>query len=106
MTDSDELNEVSSSSNWPQVRSAPLITGGSLVAVGGLIALAGVIVGGLHLIAATRQWISEMEVPPSELARVKWAQARAAASAGVGAWQNGTRAVVVETPAVVEMPEA
>jgi hypothetical protein len=105
MTDSDEINEVSSR-NWPEVRSAPLITGGSLVAVGGLIALAGVIVGGLHLIAATRQWISEMEVPPSELARVKWAQARAAASAGVGAWQNGTRAVVVEAPAVVEVPEA
>jgi hypothetical protein len=105
MTDSDEINEVSSR-NWPEVRSAPLITGGSLVAVGGLIALAGVIVGGLHLIAATRQWISEMEVPPSELARVKWAQARAAASAGVGAWQNGTRAVVVEAPGVVEVPEA
>jgi hypothetical protein len=105
MTDSDELNEVSSSRNWPQVRSTPLITGGSLVAVGGLIALAGVIVGGLHLIAATRQWISEMEVPPSELARVKWAQARAAASAGASAWQNGTRPVV-EAPVVVEMPEA
>src|SRR5271169_3502401 len=105
MTDSDEINEVSSR-NWPQVRSAPLVTGGSLVAVGGLIALAGVIVGGLHLIAATRQWISEMEVPPNELARLKWAQAKAAASAGVGGWQNGTRAVVVEAPAVVEMPEA
>jgi hypothetical protein len=104
MTDSDEVNEVSSR-NWPQVRSAPLITGGSLVAVGGLIALAGVIVGGLHLIAATRQWISEMEVPPSELARLKWAQARAAASAGASAWQNGTRSVV-EAPVVVEMPEA
>jgi len=45
MTDSDE---VSNSSNWPQVRSAPLVTGGTLVAVGGLIALAGVIVGGKH----------------------------------------------------------
>ena len=100
MTDSDELNEVSSSRNFPQVRSAPLITGGSLVAVGGLIALAGVIVGGLHLIGATRQWISEMEVPPSELARLKWAQAKAAASAGASAWQNGAgRVVVVEEPA-------
>jgi hypothetical protein len=106
MTDSDELNEVNSSRNWPQVRSAPLVTGGSLVAIGGLIALAGVIVGGLHLLAATRQWISEMEVPPSELARLHWAKARAAASAGIGAYQNGTRAVVVEAPAVVSMPEA
>ena len=98
MTDSDE---VSSSSNWPQVRSAPLVTGGTLVAVGGLIALAGVIVGGMHLIAATRQWISEMEVPPSELAKIHWARARAAATAGANAWQNGTGsgAVIVEETA-------
>jgi hypothetical protein len=96
MTDSD-----TSSSNWPQVRTAPLVTGGSLVAVGGLIALAGVIVGGLHLITATRQWIAEMEVPPSELAKIKWAQAKAAATAGVGAWQNGTGSgtVIVEETA-------
>ena len=94
MTDIDEVSN--SSRNWPQVRTAPLVTGGTLVAVGGLIALAGVIVGGLHLIATTRQWISEMEVPPSELAKIKWAQAKAAASAGASAWQNGTRAVVVE----------
>ena len=85
----------------PQVRSAPLVTGGSLVAVGGLIALAGGFVGGLHLLAATRQWISEMEVPPSELARLNWAKAKAAAQAGMGAWQNGTGPAVV-----VEMPEA
>ena len=100
MTDSDEVIEASSR-NWPQVRSAPLDTGGSLVAVGGLIALAGVIVGGLHLLAATRQWISEMEVPPSELARLNWAKAKAAAQAGMGAWQNGTgpAVVVVEEPA-------
>jgi len=99
MTDSDEVSN--SSRNWPQVRTAPLVTGGTLVAVGGLIALAGVIVGGLHLIGATRQWISEMEVPPSELARLKWAQAKAAAQAGVGAWQNGSSpaVVVVEEPA-------
>jgi len=100
MTDSDEISSNSSRRNLPQVRSAPLVTGGTLVAVGGLIALAGVIVGGLHLIAATREWISEMEVPPSELARLKWAQAKAAASAGASAWQNGTGpAVVVEEPA-------
>jgi hypothetical protein len=96
MTDSD-----ASSSNWPQVRTAPLVTGGTLVAVGGLIALAGVIVGGLHLIAATRQWIGEMEVPPSELAKIKWAQAKAAATAGASAWQNGTGSgtVIVEETA-------
>ena len=41
--------------------------------------------------AATRRWIREMEVPPSELARLKYAQAKAAVAAGTSAWQNGTQ---------------
>ena len=41
---------------------------------------------------ATRRWIREMEVPPAEQARIRWAQARTAAAAGTAAWQNGTRA--------------
>lgn len=36
----------------------------------------------------------EMEVPPSELARLKWVQPRAAYTAGASAWQNGSRASV------------
>ena len=82
-------------SSWPQVRSGPIITGGSLVAVGGLIALAGLAVGGLHLLHATRQWVEEMEVPPSDLAKIKWAQAKSAAAAGTAAWQNGVQAHAV-----------
>jgi hypothetical protein len=82
-------NGVNSTSGL-QVRPAPLVTGGTLIAVGGAIALVGVAIGGAHLISATRQWIREMDVPPSELAKLKLAQARAAASAGADAWQNGT----------------
>ena len=33
-----------------------------------------------------------MEVPPSEQARIKWAQAKTAAAAGAAAWQNGASA--------------
>ncbi len=66
-----------------------LITGGALIGTGALIALAGMAVGGSHVVLATRQWIREMEVPPSELAKIKWAQARTAAAAGAAAWQNG-----------------
>ena len=76
----------------PTFRSGYLITGGSLVAAGALIALAGLAVGGLHMLSATRQWIQEMEVPPSELAKIKWTQARSAATAGAAAWQNGVSA--------------
>ena len=56
-----------------------------------MIVLAGLAVGGGHLLTATRRWVNEMEVPPSELARIKWTQARAAMSAGAQAWQNGNR---------------
>ncbi len=77
--------------NGPQFRTTPLITSAVMVGAGTLIALTGLAVGAGHLLSATRQWINEMEVPPSELARLKWTQARAAMTAGAAAWQNGTR---------------
>ena len=80
------------SRSLPTLRSGFLITGGSLVAAGVLIALAGLAVGGSHVLSATRRWIGEMELPPSELAKIKWTQARSAAAAGAAAWQNGVSA--------------
>ena len=82
----------SSSSSWPELRTGPIITGAALVGAGALIALAGLAVGGTHLFSATRRWIREMEVPPTEQARIKWAQAKTAAAAGAAAWQNGVSA--------------
>ena len=76
-------------SSWPELRTGPIITGAALFGAGALIALAGLAVGGTHLFAATRRWIQQMEVPPSEQARIKWAQAKSAAAAGTAAWQNG-----------------
>jgi hypothetical protein len=73
----------------PQLKSGPLITGAALFGAGALLALAGLAVGGSHLLSATRRWVREMEVPPSELAKLKWTRARAAAAAGASAWQNG-----------------
>ena len=81
-----------STGSWPELRTGPIITSAALVGAGTLIALAGLAVGGTHLFAATRRWIQEMEVPPSEQARIKWAQAKSAAAAGTAAWQNGTSA--------------
>ena len=76
----------------PQFKSGPLIVSAVLVGAGTLIALTGLAVGGGYIASATRQWVREMETPPSELARQKWAQARAAVSAGASAWQNGPQA--------------
>ena len=82
------------SNNLPEFRSGPLITSGALVAAGALITAAGLAVGGSHLFAATRRWIQAMEVPPSEVAKLKWTQARTAAAAGTAAWRNGVSADV------------
>jgi hypothetical protein len=83
------MTDVENGSSGPSFRAGPLITSAALVGAGTFIAVAGLAVGGSHLMSATRRWIRDMEVPPSELAKLKWAQARAAAAAGAGAWQNG-----------------
>ena len=82
------------SMNLPEFRTGPLITGGVLAAAGTLVALAGLAVGGSHLFSATRRWVQAMDVPPSEVAKAKWAQARTAAAAGTAAWHNGVQAEV------------
>jgi hypothetical protein len=84
------MSNGESPANGPQFRTAPLVVSAVLVGAGTLIALAGLAVGAAHVASATRQWIDEMEVPPSEQARQKWAQARTAMAAGAAAWQNGT----------------
>lgn len=72
----------------PQFESGPLRAGAILVGVGAVIGLIGLAVSGGHVIAATRRWIDELETPPSELARQRWDQGKAAVAAGASAWQN------------------
>jgi hypothetical protein len=72
----------------PQVRSGPLITGGTLIGIGGLIALVGLAIAGSHLISATREWVEDLETPPSELAKLRWEQAKAAAASGASTWRE------------------
>jgi hypothetical protein len=75
----------------PQVGSDPLITGAVLVGAGTFLVLTGLAVGSSHLLSVTRQRVREMEVPPNELAKQKYAQARAAVAHGTAASQNGSR---------------
>jgi len=71
-----------------QLETGPLITSATLIGAGVALAMAGAAVGGSHLLQAVRRWVQEMEVPPSERARIALAQAKAAAVAGAGAWQK------------------
>ena len=86
-------------SSGPQYQAAPLLISAAMVGVGTMIVLAGLAVGGGHLLTATRRWVNEMEVPPSELARIKWTQAKAAMSAGAQAWQDGNQAIPAQPDA-------
>jgi hypothetical protein len=72
-----------------QVNRSLLVGGGVLVGIGGLLGFTGMVLVGSALLSATRQWVDQLERPPSEIARRKWQQARAAAAAGAGAWRNG-----------------
>jgi hypothetical protein len=86
--------DTQGSSNLPELRTGPLITGAALVGAGSIVVMAGLAVGGAHLFAATRRWVQAMDVPPSEVAKLKWTQARTAAAAGTAAWRNGVSADV------------
>ena len=79
--------------NVPEFSTGPLITAAGLIGGGAMLALAGLAIGGAHLFSATQRWVQEMDVPPSEVAKLKWAQARTAA-AGTAAWRNGVPADV------------
>ncbi len=90
----DDVTDSQSAGNWPQVRSGPLVVGGILIGAGALVAIVGVAVAGTHLAAATRSWIKELETPPSQLARLKWEQAKAAAVSGSSTWRDHPNAKV------------
>jgi hypothetical protein len=71
-----------------QLNTTPVIIGAVLVSVGAVIGVTGILIGGSAVLSATRGWLRELEVPPGEVARQKWDQTRAAATAGVAAWQQ------------------
>jgi hypothetical protein len=73
---------------WPELQSGPLIAGGVLIGIGAVVGLVGLTIAGSHVIAATRNWVRELEIPPSELAKLKWEQAKTAAASGVSTWRE------------------
>lgn len=62
----------------------------SAVLIGGasVMGATGILLAGVALISATRQWVQQLERPPADIARSKWQQVRAAGSAAATAWQN------------------
>jgi hypothetical protein len=79
---------------WPEVESGPLIVGGSLVRIGLALVAVGVAVAGAHVVSATRQWVQQLDVPPSQFAQLKWEQAKTAAASGTSTWRAHPNAKV------------
>src|SRR5215469_4872711 len=72
----------------PEFKSGPMIMSAALIGAGAALAIVGFAVGGTHLAQSIRRWVDEMEVPPSERAKVTLAHAKAAVAAGAEAWQK------------------
>lgn len=72
-----------------KIDSRLLTAAGVLVGVGATVWFAGMVVGSAALASAARQWMAQLEEPPSALARAKWQQLLAATNAGAAAWSKG-----------------
>jgi hypothetical protein len=77
------------SEGTPQLNRSLLVGGVVLLGVGGLLGFTGVVLVSSALIAVTKRWVDGLEQPPSEIARRRWEQTKAAATAGAHAWRNG-----------------
>jgi hypothetical protein len=63
--------------------------GGVLIGIGGLVGFTGTLLVSSAIVSAARRRVNQLEQPPREIAKLKWQQARAAATAGATAWRNG-----------------
>ena len=71
-----------------QLNRSLLVGGGVLVALGGLLGFTGMALVTSALLSAARRGVDRMEQPPSDIARRKGQQTRAAAAAGAAAWRD------------------
>ncbi|NMH96228.1 hypothetical protein [Pseudonocardia acidicola] len=65
-----------------------IVSGVTLLGVAGIVGLSGLAVGIAVALRFFRQWVRHAEVPPTEVVRHRWEQARSAATAGIDAWRD------------------
>ena len=59
-----------------------------LLGIGSALGLAGVALGAGTLVVAVRRWYQRNDLSPAQHAKLTWHQARAATTAGAGAWKG------------------
>ena len=72
-----------------------LVSGAVLVGVGGVLGATGVLLGTSAILSATRQWMRQLETPPSAMAAQRLHQARAATAAAAHALRAEGRSTIV-----------
>jgi hypothetical protein len=73
-----------------QVNQGLVIGGTVLIGLGGVLGFAGVMLLSAAVVSATRRWLQQLEHPPTETAKLRLQQLRAATSAGAEAWRSGS----------------
>jgi hypothetical protein len=68
-----------------------LYASAALIGVGGLLCA----VGAATAVGALRRWVDHLDEPPSQTARRRLSQAKAAASVGLEAWRHEARPTAV-----------
>jgi hypothetical protein len=71
-----------------RVEPGPMRAGAALMGAGALLGVVGFAVSCSTVLAATLRWINELDQPPTEIVKQKWAATRAATSAGADAWHR------------------
>jgi len=86
-----DMTEVELSRPTLHLNRRLMVGGAALIGAGGVLAATGILLGTYAVVTATRQWMKQLEVPPSEIARRRLHQARSAGAAAAEAWRNQTR---------------
>jgi hypothetical protein len=72
-----------------------LYASAALIGVGGLLCAVGAAVIAATAVGALRRWVDHLDEPPSQTARRRLSQAKAAASVGLEAWRHEARPTAV-----------
>ncbi|HEX5119789.1 MAG TPA: hypothetical protein VFW65_31780 [Pseudonocardiaceae bacterium] len=62
-----------------------------MVLAGTTVGAAGLAVAGIAVISSGRRWSRRVEMSPSDLAKLKWVQARASVGAVADAWRDAEK---------------
>jgi hypothetical protein len=103
--------------NGFQLDSRRIERGAWVFGAGALLSMVGLVMTSRELATAARRYVQQMEVPPNQLARQGWSQARLAASqlrvaatagalAGADAWRQSNNGNGVPTQSSFDLPRA